>query len=145
MKPTIGWAETILILTLGICGWQDVRQRRVRNWTQVALLLLTVLALYRVWPPTAAAIMLSVPGWIAAVCLYLLTRLGPGDVKVLGLSSAYGFAAYGLSFLAVFALCGALDWLWAVKYPQQAEARGVPLLWAWAWSWLLFALATTLV
>lgn len=78
----------VILLWLGLCAWQDMRQRQIANGLTLGVALLALI--YLLW---AGATWLGAPasegGWAFAVALlltlpgYALGRFGAGDVKLL--------------------------------------------------------------
>lgn len=100
----------VILLWLGLCAWQDMRQRQIANGLTLGAALLALF--YLLWTGTT---WLGAPagegGWAFAVALlltlpgYALGRFGAGDVKLLAalaLASTLDYLLWSLIGAALF-------------------------------------------
>ncbi|MGY1881844.1 prepilin peptidase [Pseudomonas reactans] len=119
--------SVVILLWLGLCALQDMRQRQIANSLTLGAALLALI--YLVWTGTT---WLGAPatdgGWAFAVALlltlpgYALGRFGAGDVKLLAaLALASNLDALLWSLIGAAVFQGA----WVLIHQRLSERRGV--------------------
>lgn len=120
--------SVVILLWLGLCAWQDIRQRQIANGLTLGAALLALI--YLLWTGTtwqgapagdggwafAVALLLTLPG-------YALGRFGAGDVKLLAalaLASRLDVLLWSLIGAAFFQTC----WVLASQRLSALQGRG---------------------